>query len=277
MNGVRRGKGARTTVPAKDCRRAGICWTVTSPHRHPTSVGSRTSPTAGPGPVRLRHLRRRRVRPADRGLACRHHQGHRPGLDTTVDRVLGPGPAKGSRSSRVSCCTTPMRVAVHIHPVHQHLELEGIAPSIGTVGDAHDNALMESIIGLFKTEAIATTVFHDGPYGPSRRRVRRCRLGRLVQPQTPARVPRLAHPGRVRAGPLRCPQPRAGRWAVVDPAGFEGRVAEEFAGAALMTLRLKSATIRLTRFRRGFVHAALVDSLRVREARSPTASARPYR
>ncbi len=108
MNGVRRGKGARTTVPAKDGRRAGICWTVTSPHRHPTSVGSRTSPTAGPGPVRLRRLRRRRVRPADRGLACRHHQSHRPGPDTTADRVVGPGPAKGSRSSRVSCCTTPM-------------------------------------------------------------------------------------------------------------------------------------------------------------------------
>ena len=51
MNGVRRGKGARTTVPAKDGRRAGICWTVASPHRHPTSVGSRTSPTAGPGLV----------------------------------------------------------------------------------------------------------------------------------------------------------------------------------------------------------------------------------
>jgi hypothetical protein len=31
-----------------------------------------------------------------------------PGPDTTVDRVVGPGPAKGSRSSRVSCCTTPM-------------------------------------------------------------------------------------------------------------------------------------------------------------------------
>ena len=46
----------------------------------------------------------------------------------------------------------------------EHLELEGIAPSIGSVGDAYDNALMESIIGLFKTEAIATTVFHDGPY-----------------------------------------------------------------------------------------------------------------
>jgi putative transposase len=46
----------------------------------------------------------------------------------------------------------------------EHLALEGIAPSIGTVGDAYDNALMESIIGLFKTEAIATTVFHNGPF-----------------------------------------------------------------------------------------------------------------
>jgi transposase InsO family protein len=46
----------------------------------------------------------------------------------------------------------------------EHLDLEGIAPSIGTVGDAYDNGLMESIIGLFKTECITTTVFHDGPY-----------------------------------------------------------------------------------------------------------------
>jgi putative transposase len=35
-----------------------------------------------------------------------------------------------------------------------HLEREGIAPSVGTVGDALDNALMESTIGLFKTELI---------------------------------------------------------------------------------------------------------------------------
>ena len=30
----------------------------------------------------------------------------------------------------------------------------GATPSIGTVGDAYDNALMETIIGLFKTEVI---------------------------------------------------------------------------------------------------------------------------
>jgi len=33
----------------------------------------------------------------------------------------------------------------------------------GTVGDAYDNSLMESIIGLFKTEAIRPGPFHVGP------------------------------------------------------------------------------------------------------------------
>lgn len=35
------------------------------------------------------------------------------------------------------------------------LVLEGIAASIGSVGDAYDNALAESTIGLFKTEAVS--------------------------------------------------------------------------------------------------------------------------
>ena len=30
----------------------------------------------------------------------------------------------------------------------------GIAPSVGSAGDAYDNALAESVIGLFKTEVI---------------------------------------------------------------------------------------------------------------------------
>ena len=48
----------------------------------------------------------------------------------------------------------------------EHLELEHIRPSTRPVGDAYDNALMEGVIGLFKTECIRTTVFHDGPYRP---------------------------------------------------------------------------------------------------------------
>jgi transposase InsO family protein len=44
------------------------------------------------------------------------------------------------------------------------LALDGIAPSIGSVGDAYDNALMETINGLYKAECVRTTVFHHGPY-----------------------------------------------------------------------------------------------------------------
>lgn len=46
----------------------------------------------------------------------------------------------------------------------EHVAIEGIHPSIGTVGDAFDNALMETIIGLFKTECLRTTVFHASAY-----------------------------------------------------------------------------------------------------------------
>ena len=42
------------------------------------------------------------------------------------------------------------------------LDLEGIRPR--SVGDGDDNALMECVIGPFKTEGIRTTVFHHVPY-----------------------------------------------------------------------------------------------------------------
>ncbi|MDX1876181.1 integrase core domain-containing protein, partial [Mycolicibacterium sp. 120266] len=44
------------------------------------------------------------------------------------------------------------------------LALEGIAASVGSVGDAYDNALAETTIGLFKTEAIGRgSPFLSGP------------------------------------------------------------------------------------------------------------------
>ncbi|MFE6946692.1 IS3 family transposase [Streptomyces chartreusis] len=46
----------------------------------------------------------------------------------------------------------------------EHLHIEGIQPSIGSVGDTYDNALMETINGLYKAKCIRTKVFHDGPY-----------------------------------------------------------------------------------------------------------------
>lgn len=44
------------------------------------------------------------------------------------------------------------------------LGLEGVAASIGSIGDAYDNALAESTIGLFKNEAIRDdSPFRNGP------------------------------------------------------------------------------------------------------------------
>jgi len=36
----------------------------------------------------------------------------------------------------------------------ERLAAAGIEPSVGSVGDSYDNALAESVIGLFKTEVI---------------------------------------------------------------------------------------------------------------------------
>jgi transposase InsO family protein len=107
-------------------------------------------------------------------------------LDVYAQRIVAWHAATDKRTDLV---LTPLRIALwdrdrHGQPVapgqlthhsdagsqytsirfSEHLELAGIAPSIGTVGDAYDNALMETIIGLFKTEAIATNLFHPGPY-----------------------------------------------------------------------------------------------------------------
>ena len=44
------------------------------------------------------------------------------------------------------------------------LALEGLSASIGSVGDAYDNAAAETVFGLFKNEAVATgSPFRTGP------------------------------------------------------------------------------------------------------------------
>jgi transposase InsO family protein len=41
-----------------------------------------------------------------------------------------------------------------LDPLHRALAEAGIEPSVGSVGDSYDNALAETVIGLFKTEVI---------------------------------------------------------------------------------------------------------------------------
>ena len=69
---------------------------------------------------------------------------------------------------------------------HLDLDLEGIRPSIGTMADAYDDALLATAIGLFKTECLRTTCVPPRPLAkPRRRRVGHGRLGRLLKQPPP--------------------------------------------------------------------------------------------
>ena len=70
-------------------------------------------------------------------------------LDQAIyDRLTGPG---GDRQliahSDAGTQYTAMRYTDRLAEI-------GIAPSVGSVGDSYDNAMAESIIGLYKTEVI---------------------------------------------------------------------------------------------------------------------------
>ena len=164
-NGIRRGKGVRTTVPAKDADRAGgpAQPAVPGPGAQP-GLGGRLHLLPHLGRFRLRRLHRRRLRPTHPRLARRHRQADRPGPHPAADRAVGPGPPRPCRGAWPADSSHDAGSQYTAIRFTEHLALEGIAPSIGTVGDAYDNGLMESVIGLFKTECIGTTVFHAGPY-----------------------------------------------------------------------------------------------------------------
>ena len=165
LTGVRRDKGTRTTIPAKDGTRAGDLldrdFTAAAPNR--TWVTDFTYVRTWAGFVYVAFI-----------------------VDVFAQRIVAWHAATTKQTDLVMI---PLRIALwqrgrEGHPriagelIHhsdagsqytslrltEHLALEEIRPSIGSVGDAYDNALMESINGLYKAECIRTTVFHDGPY-----------------------------------------------------------------------------------------------------------------
>jgi transposase InsO family protein len=164
-NGIRRARRHRTTLPGKDGTRAGdlLNRDFTAPAPNMVWVTDFTYVRTWIGFVYVAFLvdvfAQRIVAwhaltnkttdlvmtPLRMALWQRDHEGHPVGRGELVHH------------SDAGSQYTSIRLT-------EHLAIEGIAPSIGTVGDAYDNALMESIIGLYKTECIGTTVFHDGPY-----------------------------------------------------------------------------------------------------------------
>jgi putative transposase len=165
LSGVRRDKGVRTTIPAKDGTRAGDLlnrdFTAGAPNL--VWVTDFTYARTWAGFVYVAFI-----------------------LDVFSQRIVAWHVATTKATDLVMI---PLRMALWERDrqgrptvagqlIHQsdagsqytslrlteHLALEGIRPSIGSVGDAYDNALMETINGLYKAECVRTTVFHDGPF-----------------------------------------------------------------------------------------------------------------
>lgn len=59
-----------------------------------------------------------------------------------------------------SWCITAIGVQYPSIRYTERLSEAGIEPSVGSGGDSYDNALAETVIGLYKTEVI----YHDGPW-----------------------------------------------------------------------------------------------------------------
>ena len=165
LSGITRAKAIRTTIPAKDGIRAGdlLNRDFTAPMPDHTWVTDFTYVRTWAGWVYVAFI-----------------------LDVYSQRIVG---WHAQTTKHVELVMTPLRMALwqrdrQGHPVEpgqliyhsdagsqytsivltEHLALEQIAPSIGSVGDAYDNALMETINGLYKAECVRTTIFHDGPY-----------------------------------------------------------------------------------------------------------------
>ena len=89
------------------------------------------------------------------GMAVVDEQDHRSGDQRRWPRRWPPGAGRAASSPREDWSTIPMRArSTPRLAFTEELAEAGIAGSIGTVGDALDNALMESTIGLYKTECI---------------------------------------------------------------------------------------------------------------------------
>jgi putative transposase len=165
LSGVRRDKGTRTTIAAKDGIRAGDLldrdFTAAAPNR--TWVTDFTYVRTWAGFTYVAFI----VDVYAQRIVAWH-----AATTKQTDLVMVPLRMALWQRDRDGNPTVPGELIHHSDAGSQytsvrlteHLALEEIRPSIGSVGDAYDNALMETINGLYKAECIRTTVFHDGPY-----------------------------------------------------------------------------------------------------------------
>jgi len=114
------------------------------------ALGFRLHLCRHPKGVRLFGIRHRRLCTQDRRLAGQHFClcGFRPRCPRTSSPRTPPGKGHGTGS--------PQRRGSQYLSIRytERLAEAGIEPSVGSVGDSYDNALAETINGLFKARVI---------------------------------------------------------------------------------------------------------------------------
>ncbi len=103
--------------------------------------------------LRLRSVGDRRVLAVRCRLACLGFAAYRPGAGRSRTSNLGPptGHSRPPPSSGARLLEPGQYLSIRYT---NRLTEAGISPSVGSVGDSYDNALAESVIGLYKTELI---------------------------------------------------------------------------------------------------------------------------
>ena len=188
LRGVMRGKVVRTTIG--DTQGA-----VPAGPSQPAVPGRAAEPAVGLGlHVRLdlarlgvRGLRHRRLRAAHRRLARQQLDA-----DRLRARRAGAGAVRAPARARQQPGPSLAIAASQYVSIRysERLAEAGIEPSVGSKGDSYDNALAETINGLYKAELIHRRGALEDQGG---RRTRHAGMGVLVQPPPPARTHRL-HP-----------------------------------------------------------------------------------
>jgi putative transposase len=162
LEGVRRGKARRTTTPDAATARPADLVSATSQRRGRTSCGSRISLGGHLVRLCLCGLGHRRLQPLPGRLAGLPLAAHRPGPGRA-------GEAIWRRQAQLE------GLVHHSDRASQYLSIRyterlaeaGAVTSVGSRGDSYDNALAETIIGLYKTELIRRR-------GPGRASTRSC-------------------------------------------------------------------------------------------------------
>jgi transposase InsO family protein len=165
MAGVRRGKRPRTTIPATEGRRAGDLlerdFTALAPNRVWVADFTYVRTWAGMSYVAFV------VDVYAQRIVGWHAMATRPAELVLIPLRMAAW-ARGQDGHPVVrgelICHSDAGSQYCAIRVTEHLQLEGITPSVGSVGDALDNALMESLIGLYKTECVRPGPFHTGPF-----------------------------------------------------------------------------------------------------------------